>query len=154
MKTTAKDILARGRLEIEIVSSVIDALQRMNCFAWRQNNVPSRIERDGKSFMRRGVAPAGMADVGAIAPGGRAIQCEVKRPDGRPTDDQCDWLERCMENGAISLIARSTDDVAAVYALARVDGWDKVEAPWISDPERIKWSARTGRRLWIPPPSR
>jgi hypothetical protein len=68
--------------------------------------------------------PKGWADIeGTLAPDGRGLFIEVKRPrwvnecgrtirqEGRPSIEQLDWLQEKQTRGALVMIAWSADDV-------------------------------------------
>lgn len=58
----------------------------------------------------------GFPDIHGLLTDGRALYVEVKRHDGRVTDDQKRFLERAANAGAVALVARSVDDVMGALA--------------------------------------
>lgn len=80
---------------------------RMNTGVFR----PQR--RDGSTgFVRAGFK--GCPDVVGMLKGGRALYVEVKRPSGKTTDDQEQFLAQATRDGAVAFVARSADDVYRV----------------------------------------
>jgi hypothetical protein len=58
----------------------------------------------------------GFPDIHGLLTDGRAFYCEVKRHDGRVTDEQKRFLERAAAAGAVAIVARSVDDVMVALA--------------------------------------
>lgn len=124
------------RSETQVSAAVKDALQKAGCMVWRQN--VGMIPIAGKSGGFRRSTVRGMADLGGICPGGRALQVEVKRPGVKPSDAQADWLTDCERKGALCAVVRSVDDVLEllVYPAAHWTAqgtnnrWDLVQSPW------------------------
>lgn len=135
------------------------ALRSIGCMVWRQQNVPTPIggafaaghEHEFKGF--RSAPNKGMADIGGITPGGRAIQVEVKRPGQLPSQDQVDWLNRVSAAGGIAMLATSVDDVADLYEAVRMaeqdswSGWQRVAPPWS---HHVPHRARPERQKKLP----
>jgi hypothetical protein len=53
----------------------------------------------------------GCPDIHGMLRGGRALYIEVKRPSGKATPEQAEFLARAVEHGGCAFVARSIDDV-------------------------------------------
>ena len=69
------------------------------------------------------MAPKGSADIWGVMPAdqngnnaGRAIFVEVKAKGNKPTASQLDFLQTMKEQGAVTVVAYSTDDVEQALA--------------------------------------
>ena len=72
-------------------------------------NVGKGYTPDGRYF-DTGV-PKGFSDLfGVRISDGRAVFIEVKTPQGRPTDQQKNFLETMRKNGAIAGVCRSPEE--------------------------------------------
>lgn len=84
---------------------------------WR-NNVGTM--RDSRGIPVTFGLAIGSADlIGIVAPHGRLLSIEVKRPGGRVTPEQEHWIEIVRAFGGVAGIARSVDDAMALVALAQ-----------------------------------
>ena len=76
-----------------------------------------------------GSAPGVSDIIGTIPPNGRAFFCEIKRPGGKLSPAQADFLGRMREAGAIAFMADKVETVRDVllnagYAPAKkLRGW-------------------------------
>lgn len=97
--------------ETDIVRSILDGLAACGVLAWRVNTGAVTGNHKGKSrFIRFG--PKGQADIQGIWHGGRFLAIEVKRPGGKITPDQADWLARVRNAGGIALVVHSWTEVS------------------------------------------
>lgn len=106
--------------EHDIQNRIRVALSERGCKVFRINVVTGWVGeeqrmRDGSLMLSnpRRVAsgvPPGFADLLVILPGGGAAFVECKSPRGRPTKDQCNFLEHMRSIGCRAGIARSVDD--------------------------------------------
>jgi hypothetical protein len=55
--------------------------------------------------------PQGFSDLFGVLPGGRATFVEVKGTNGRPTEEQKNFITQMQKIGAAAGIARSVEDV-------------------------------------------
>lgn len=53
----------------------------------------------------------GFPDIHGMLKGGRAVYIEVKRPGGRVSDEQQEFIDKVSAHGAVAFIAYSVDDV-------------------------------------------
>lgn len=83
---------------------------------WRQNNTPTFDQARG--IYRKATGPGhrpGVPDlIAVLKPSGRAMFIEVKAHKGVVSPDQKMLLNALGEAGALCVVARSIDDVAAV----------------------------------------
>jgi hypothetical protein len=112
------------RSESNLVRAIIDLLNLSGCVAVRFNNQPTAQVVRGQFFgYRRLNNPRGIPDIVGVAPTGRAIWIEAKTDDGRVSKDQKLFLDTVHHQGAIAMVARSVDDVAAVISIMDRTNW-------------------------------
>ena len=97
-------------LEKEIQSAILEYLHARRIFCWKEHSAGIPIE-NGTRFMPIGLK--GKADILGVLPSGRFLAIEVKRPSGRLSPDQEDFLENINVNGGLAFVAKSIDDVIA-----------------------------------------
>lgn len=90
--------------------AILDYLKKRNIFAWRNNTGAVKVSRaNGSSgFIKFGTP--GSADIIGIYKG-RFLAIEVKGPKGELSDEQIIFLKRIENEGGISIVARSLEDV-------------------------------------------
>lgn len=93
-------------LEKVLQRDILAYLLTLGFMAWRQNSGAAKI---GGRLIRFGFA--GLADIGGIAPDGRAIAVEVKRLTGKASEAQRDFLADVNSRGAVGILAFTMDDV-------------------------------------------
>ena len=125
----------RRREETRLVRTCMDQWRAAGCLVWRQNNlpVPEIVRRNGDGTVVARLRPVevkGIADMGGVAPGGRAIQVEYKTADGRVAPEQKAWLTAVAHNGGIAMLVRSTAEVMCFLNEAKRQGWERVASPW------------------------
>ena len=102
------------RPETEIQSAILAYLRACVPGLWERNN-RGVVRTPGKGGRDRLITYGGMegaSDIkGILAPHGRAVAIEVKRPGDNPTVEQQAYLERVRRVGGIAFVARSIDDV-------------------------------------------
>lgn len=94
-------------LESQIQRQILDYLEIRGIFHWRNN---TGAFRDDKQHLYR-FGFKGSSDIIGVLPGGRALFIEVKRPTGRLTDAQKEFLARAHMAGALAFEARSVEEV-------------------------------------------
>lgn len=81
---------------------------------WERNN-RGVVRGPGKDGRERLIIYGGMKGAsnirGVLAPPGRAVAIEVKRPGEKPTPEQAAYLERVRAAGGLAFVATSIDDV-------------------------------------------
>ena len=87
------------------------AMSQMVVFAHRMNSGFVKIDVPGgrDRFLRCGFK--GCSDVIGMLNDGRILAIEVKSPTGLATNEQQAFLDIVVENGGVSVLARSVDDV-------------------------------------------
>ncbi len=67
------------------------------------------VRKGGQSqWIRFGFA--GQPDIMGMLKGGRLLAVEVKRPSGKVTPEQAEFLAKASTNGGCAFVARSIDD--------------------------------------------
>lgn len=77
------------------------------------------VGRGGKMRPVRFGAP-GMPDIFARTPSGSIIWIEVKSATGRQSPEQREWQREAERFGDVYILARSVDDVTALFEAANV----------------------------------
>jgi len=89
-----------------IQANILRYLRIMHVFCWRNNTG----RRGGVSYGR-----IGSADIlGILKPSGRLLAIEVKKPGGKPTEDQLAFLWAVRDAGGVAIVATDVDDVRKV----------------------------------------
>lgn len=101
-------------LEKDIQKAILEYLQLLRIFAWRNNTGAMSGEHHGKKWFMRFGFP-GIADILGILPSGRFLAIEVKRPGGKLTLDQVAFKQAVESNGGMYLLAQSIDDVKKAF---------------------------------------
>lgn len=98
--------------EQHIQKAIIDYLKLKKFVVFKHRNVG--IKKENGSYIPLPSGEKGISDVIACSTKGVFVAIEVKKPGGRPSPDQLDFLARVKANGGIALLAYSIDDVMAV----------------------------------------
>jgi hypothetical protein len=93
-------------LEKHIQQQILQYLEIRGIFHWRNNT--GAVKTDER-FFRFGLK--GSSDIIGVLPGGRALFIEVKRPSGRLTAPQKEFLGRASMAGALAFEAKSVEEV-------------------------------------------
>jgi penicillin-binding protein-related factor A (putative recombinase) len=100
--------------EKQIENSILSYLKMRNLFFWKNDSVGVYDVKKGvyrrKTSIHRKV---GVADIIGVV-NGRAVFIEVKSPKGKLSPGQIQFLEEAKQNGAITIVARSIEDVEHV----------------------------------------
>lgn len=105
--------------EREVLREVLGLLRSLpGWLAWR-NNTGGRLlpGKGGRGQFVRWGAP-GSGDVFAVAPGGRFVSVECKRPGGKLSDAQADWRARVNAAGGLALVVTSAGELVDALRLA------------------------------------
>lgn len=104
-------------LERDVQRAVVATLQAFGCVVHRRNTGAMTATYKGKSRFVR-YSEKGAADLWAVAPvTGAHWEIEVKRPGGRPTPDQMNWL--LAHNGIGKAAAFWVDNVGTLDRVVR-----------------------------------
>lgn len=87
-------------------------LKLHNFFYWRNHTSGVRFKGKGMAKSRNKGSP----DIMAIKDG-KFYGIEIKKPNGVLSKDQIEWLERATNHGAISIVARSVEEMADLLNL-------------------------------------
>ncbi|NCX94329.1 MAG: VRR-NUC domain-containing protein [Gammaproteobacteria bacterium] len=94
--------------ETSEVKVILDYLERFTKFVcWRQNQGAMKLDTRYIRFSYRD----GISDIIGIAPDGRFVAIEVKRPGKKPTPTQAEFLEMIRRQGGIAIVATSLQSV-------------------------------------------
>lgn len=99
-------LFQRTATEAEIKRQICEWLELKRCFFWVQRS--SGMMR-GKAYSSR-YTKTGVPDILGVW-NGQMIGIEVKRPGGRVSDDQAEFLTALNKAGGIGLVAYSLEDV-------------------------------------------
>jgi len=95
--------------EQNIQKSIIDYLRLKKYVVFKHNSTQFGV-RNGERFAFTN-GTKGISDIIACSPRGGFVAIEVKKPGGKPTPEQIDFLERVSKNMGIGILAHSIDDV-------------------------------------------
>ena len=112
-------------LEREVLSSIRLALGlEPDLVLWRNNvgvatHVTTHVGRGlGTCRVVYGLCPGSADLVGLLAPSGRFLGLEVKRPGEKPTPAQVQWLDLVRGMGGFAAVVSSVDEALAAVARA------------------------------------
>jgi VRR-NUC domain len=100
--------------EADVLDAIRHLLRAHPDVAWfeRMNSGAGRLSyanNKTSQFMRFGFP--GCPDIIGQLKGGRALYIEVKRPSGRVSPEQAEFIAMAARHGAVALVARSVADV-------------------------------------------
>ena len=101
-------------LEKDIQKTIMDFLSAHPKVAFRGRfNRGTAITGDalGNTRYTKFNSVKGFPDIHGMLKGGRALYVEVKRPGGRVSEDQQEFIDKVSAHGAVAFIAYSVDDV-------------------------------------------
>ena len=97
--------------ETDLQNLIRVELSRRGCFVQRTNSA-TLYTKDGRP-VRIGIP--GQSDLCGHRPGdGRAFYIEVKRPGGKPRENQERFLRQMRDTGALAGVAHSVDEAVGV----------------------------------------
>ncbi len=97
--------------ESDVQKQILDylKLKRVLCFKHRNVGI---FKKATNQYIPLAFGERGISDILGCLPDGRFLAIEVKNgKDGKPTEDQLEFLKQVMKRGGIGFIARSLDDV-------------------------------------------
>lgn len=95
--------------EQDIQKLILDYLTYKQYVVFKHHSTGSTV-REGKAvFFKHG--ERGIADIVGVAPNGRFVAIEVKRPKEHATPDQIVFLTRVRTNKGIAFVAHSLEEV-------------------------------------------
>lgn len=98
--------------ESEIQRDILQLLKLHGVFCWRNNNAGIFDNKTGR--WRGSNSLLGASDILGIYKG-KFLAIEVKRPKGRLTQHQKDFIDRVNKEGGIGFVAYSPSDVATRF---------------------------------------
>ncbi len=102
--------------ESVIQRAILEYLAWRGVFVFRVNQQGVPLH-DGSGRYRPSPT-RGVSDILGVLKGGRFLAIEVKRPGGRATPDQLQFLTRISQEGGLAFVATSVEDVEANLAVA------------------------------------
>jgi hypothetical protein len=96
--------------ESEIVKAILEYLKLKGIYCFRNNTGAFKSVYKGKQRFHR-YGEVGSSDIIGITKKGLFLAIEVKRPGGKPTDKQIEFMGHINRNGGIAFVAYSVDDV-------------------------------------------
>lgn len=101
--------------EKQIQDFVLELLKVHPKVAWASRVNVGAVRRGGR-YIRFG--ERGMSDITGQLKDGRRLEVELKRPSGKTTPEQDEFIERVKRWGGVAFVARNCGDV--MEALAQV----------------------------------
>ncbi len=101
----------RNISEQEIQKSIIDYLKLKKFIVFKHRNVGIYKQDTGK-YIPLSFGEKGISDIIACTPKGTFVAIEVKKPGGKPSPEQLEFLERIKQTEmGVGILAYSLDDV-------------------------------------------
>lgn len=92
---------------------------------WRNNTGHANYATDaGDRTVRYGLARGSADLIGVLAPSGRFVALEVKRPGGKLTDEQSMFLALVRKRGGFACVVESVEAARAAIGRARLGEHD------------------------------
>ena len=95
----------KQQTEAEITASIRGVLKMVNVFHWKAWQGPMSQPKGVSDII--GILPKGVA----ASDGGRFLAIEVKRPGGRVSPHQQQFIDRVNRMGGLGFVAYSVEDV-------------------------------------------
>jgi hypothetical protein len=92
--------------ESDVMTAVHQALSVHGIFHWRNN---TGAHREKNRFIRYG--HPGSSDYIGICPDGRFLAVECKRPGGRPSENQTEFINRINGSHGVAIMADSVESL-------------------------------------------
>lgn len=97
--------------EQDIQKTIIDYLKIKHYVVFKHHSTGSTIREGKPIYFKHG--DKGISDIIGCSPQGRFIAIEVKKPEGKVSEEQLDFIERVNRIGGTAFVAYSLDDVMA-----------------------------------------
>ncbi len=94
--------------ESQIQKAILEYLQLRRIYCWK-NHSTGIFNAKGGGFIPTG--KPGISDILGILKGGRFLAIEVKKPGGKLSDYQVEFIDDINERGGLAFVAYSIDDV-------------------------------------------
>jgi hypothetical protein len=107
--------------EADVLSACLAWLRLHRLFCWRNNNagILRTDRRTGKTFHKFS-GEAGSSDILGVLPGGRFFACECKRPGGKLSLLQAEFLDHVRKEGGLALCVSSVTELERALTLEGV----------------------------------
>ena len=102
--------------EQQIQKAISDYLKLKKFIVFKHRNV-GIFKKDTGSYIPLSAGEKGISDIVGCSPRGRFVAIEVKKPGGRPSPDQLDFIARIKASGGIAFIAYSFDEVLSSHEI-------------------------------------
>jgi len=96
--------------EKDIQRDIMDYLAARRVFCWKEHS--GGLPMQGGEWMMP-IGLKGKSDILGLLKGGRFLAIEVKRPSGKLSLYQEEFIKNINDNGGLAFVARSIDDVIA-----------------------------------------
>ena len=96
--------------ESEIQKSILDLLRLKRCLVFKHRNVGIFKQSTG-TYIPLAFGEKGISDIIGCTPSGRFLAIEVKKPGGRVSPEQQEFINNVNRLGGIAILAFSLDDV-------------------------------------------
>lgn len=121
MNATALKLKHTEPTEAQVLYAVMACLARLQAMGkvskyWRNNSGAYAVgEGKARRFIKFG--EKGSPDVIGYLPDGRFMGLEVKKPSGRVTPEQEEFIALAVNSGALCGVVRSVDDVLSLFGV-------------------------------------
>ena len=95
--------------ESDIQKATIDLLKLKRFIVFKHRNV-GIWKRETERYIPLSAGEKGISDIIACSPKGIFWAVEVKKPDGKVSAEQQDFIDRVNANGGVAYVAYSIDD--------------------------------------------
>jgi hypothetical protein len=100
--------------EQDIQRGIIEYLLLKKYVIFKHHSTGTTVRNGETVYLRYG--DRGISDLIGCSPTGQFIAIEVKKPGGRPTPEQLEFISRVNANGGKGFVAFSLDDVIEALA--------------------------------------
>ncbi len=98
--------------ESDIQKAILEYLQYSGYYVWK-NHSTGIFNAKGGGFIPTG--KPGVSDILGILPNGRFLAIEVKKPKGRLSEHQVQFIDDINKNKGLAFVAYSIDDVQTTF---------------------------------------
>jgi hypothetical protein len=113
-KVTRQHGLSEIPLEKDIQKAIIQFLSahpKISIYGRFNSGTAITGDAQGNTRYTRFNSIKGFPDIHGMLKGGRAVYIEVKRPGGRVSEEQQEFIDKVSAHGAVAFVAYSVDDV-------------------------------------------
>jgi hypothetical protein len=106
--------------ETKLVKEILLALGNEPDFICWRNNTGKLADVNGR-WVTYGLGVGSADIIGVLAPWGRFVAIEVKRPGAKQRPEQLNWMRAVVRNGGVYAVAHSVDEANDIIKDARTD---------------------------------